>query len=358
MQVYQKITDRIVELLERGVVPWHKPWVGGAADKPKNLNSGKPYRGINVFMLHAAGFESPWWLTFKQARERGGHVRKGEHGWPVVFWKFLEVGGTDEDGKLINKNVPLLRQYTVFNVDQCEGVEAPAPAGCQTFDFDSIDEADRIVRAMPKQPPIRHDENRAYYRPSTDTVNMPKPERFSQPTEYYSTLFHELTHATGHASRLDRKLGSRLAAFGTPDYSREELVAEMGAAFLCGQAAIVQQTIENSAAYIGGWLKKLRSDKRLVVTAAAQAQKAADFILGTEPSPKGPAVEGPAPEEAASSPTKLKFVCGTEVAVSRIVDTGRPSRLDHHESLYRAYPADGSKPFEFVWTDVVEGGAA
>jgi len=357
MEVYQKITDRIIQLLEQGDVPWRKPWSGGPAAHPKNLNTGKPYRGINVFMLHAAGYESPWWLTFKQARGRGGHVRKGEKGWPVVFWKFHEVGSTDDDGKATTKAIPLLRQYTVFNVDQCDDIEAPAAPGVKTFDFDPIASAEGVVANMPKRPTIGHGENRAYYRPSTDAVNMPKPERFSLPTEYYSTLFHELTHATGHTSRLDRKLDTRLAAFGTADYSREELVAEMGAAFLCGHAGI-DQTLDNSAAYIGGWLKRLRNDKRLVVTAAAQAQKAADFILGTEPAPKGPTSDEPAPEQPAPKPTTLNFVCGTEVAVSRIVSTSRCSQLDHHESIYLAYPVDGSEPFEFVWTDVVEGGAA
>ena len=277
MKSYQTITDRVIELLEQGVVPWRKPWVGGPAGHPKNLSSGHRYRGVNVFMLHAAGFDSPWWLTFKQAKSRGGHVRKGEKGWPVVFWKWLEKPDPDKPDKI--KRLPMLRHYSVFNVGQCEGIDAPAPPSTMTFDFDPIESAESIIAAMPERPPIRHDEGRAVYYPSPDYVNMPKPERFERPEGYYSTLFHELTHATGHARRLDRKTLTDYAPFGSATYSREELVAEMGAAFLCGESGIVDGTIENSAAYMAGWLRKLRDDPRLVVTAAAQAQKAADFIL-------------------------------------------------------------------------------
>ncbi len=280
MKVYQIVTDRIVQLLEQGTVPWHKPWSGGAAGWPKNLTSGKPYRGVNVFMLHAAGFDAPWWLTFKQAKDRGGHVRKGEKGWPVVFWKWLDVEDKDQQtGEKKAKRVPMLRYFTAFNVRQCEGVEAPAAPGAESHPFDPIESAERIVGAMPKRPDILHGEARAYYRPATDTVNMPVPERFERPAEYYSTLFHELTHATGHKSRLGRDGIENVAAFGSCDYSKEELVAEMGAAFLSGESGIVNETIANSAAYVAGWLQRLRNDTRLVVTAAAQAQKAADFIL-------------------------------------------------------------------------------
>jgi len=277
---YAVITDRIIELLEKGVIPWHRPWAGGEA--PRNLASGKPYRGINPFLLSAAGYASSWWLTFNQAKQRGGHVRKGEQSTPVVFWKWLIVPDKEsgEPGK--RKRIPFLRYYRVFNVEQCEGIEAPAlklPGGA-CGGFSPIEAAERIVQTMPKAPAIVTGEPRAYYRPATDTVNMPARELFESGEGYYTTLFHELTHSTGHASRLSRPGVGDVAAFGSQTYSREELIAEMGAAYLCGEAGIVQRTIDNAASYIASWLKRLKDDRKLIIVAAAQAQKAADFILG------------------------------------------------------------------------------
>jgi antirestriction protein ArdC len=279
---YQVITDRIVGLLEQGVVPWQKPWQGGEL-LPRNLTSRKPYRGVNVFLLQAMSYESPLWLTYRQAQELGGNVRRGEKACPVVFWKWLDVdecAQTDE-----RKRVPLLRYYSVFNVAQCEGI----PQDCipalnrDRREHNAIEQAERIVASMPKRPDIQHKWPRAFYSPDGDFVGIPDPALFRSGEDYYSVLFHELTHATGHESRLNRKGVSGSdglwSAFGSQSYSKEELVAEMGAAFLCGQAGIVERTIENSAAYVQSWLARLRQDARLVVQAAAQAQKAADFIL-------------------------------------------------------------------------------
>ena len=185
----------------------------------------------------------------------------------------------DRDTKT-KKQVPILRYYTVFNLDQIDGVEAPDAPEPSTRDFVPIEEAAKIVSGMGQRPEIIHKEPRAYYRPSTDTVNLPRPELFEKAEEYYSTAFHELTHATGHETRLNRRPSSEIRHFGDRDYSQEELVAEMGAAFLCAKARIEQATIENSAAYIQGWLAALKGSPKLVVHAAAQAQRAADFILG------------------------------------------------------------------------------
>ena len=277
MDSYQVITDRMISLLEQGVVPWHKPWAAGGGGCPKNLVSGKAYRGSNVFILACSGYESPYWLTYKQARKRGGYVRRGQKGTQVVFWKFLEV---EDPGTGKAKKIPMLRHYTVFNAEQCGGVNAPESASTLEHGFDPIARAEEVVEEMPGRPEVRHGEPRAFYRLSDDLVNMPKRERFSRPEEYYSTLFHELTHATGHSTRLGRLKGdSGTASFGSGSYSREELVAEMGAAFLSGDAGIVNATIDNSAAYIAAWLRRLRDDKKLVIMAAAQAQKAADYIL-------------------------------------------------------------------------------
>jgi len=283
---YQVLTDRITAPLEKGNVPWQKPWQGGEM-MPRNLVSKKPYRGVNVFLLHAMSYQSPFWVTFNQAKELDGKVRKGEHACPVVFWKWLQVEVQGEPtGK---KNVPFLRYYSVFNVSQCDGIpqeKIPALNGSKR-ERSPIEEAERIVANMPKKPEIRHGEGRACYSPRLDRVDdMPQPETFRTGQDYYSVLFHELTLAAGHESRLNRKgvggADGEWSAFGSTPYAREELVAEMGAAFLSGQAGIVERTIENSAAYVQSWLQRLKDDNRLVVQAAAQAQKSADFILGKQ----------------------------------------------------------------------------
>ena len=278
--VYEIITDRIVQQLENGVIPWHKPWKAGAHGWPKNLVSKKDYRGINVFLLSCTPYELPYWLSFKQAKDLGGHVKKGERSTVVVFWKWLETED-EETGKTVKR--PLLRYYNIFNVSQCEGLEARVPPVSDDpgKPFEPIDVCERIVSGMSQAPEIHFGTTGAFYRHADDSVSMPHRERFASVPEFYSTLFHELTHATGHESRLRRPGIVEPSRFGSGTYSKEELVAEMGAAFLCGHAGIENATLDNSAAYIAGWLKRLKDDKRLVVHAAANAQKAADFILGT-----------------------------------------------------------------------------
>ncbi len=280
--VYNIITERIITLLEQGTVAWHKPWTSqGSLALPKNLHSGRPYRGVNTFLLHATEFGSPYWLTFKQALARGGNVRKGEKSTPVVFWKWLDP----EQGAPVQKRIPLLRYYSVFNVEQCEAIDYPK-VDTPVHDFSPIQSAAQLVKGMPKPPVIQHGGDSASYAPALDLVRMPVPERFEKPEAYYDTLFHELTHATGHESRLNRRGVADKGEhnqFGSDPYAREELVAEMGAAFLCGHAGIVDRVVDNSAAYIASWLKQLKNDAKLVVTAAAQAQKAADYILGLQP---------------------------------------------------------------------------
>lgn len=279
-KVYDLITDRIIGLLEQGTVPWRKPWRTIDGGAPRNLVSGKSYRGINVFLLGCAPYSSPAWLTFRQALARGGSVRKGEKGYPVVFWKWLDKRDRDEAGEDGHKRIPLLRYYTVFNLEQCEGIEAPAATAIPESPFTTLERCEQVIAGMPAAPPITHNDGRAFYQPSTDRVSVPRPSLFESAPEYYNTVFHELVHATGHEKRLGRPGITDATLFGDHAYSKEELVAEMGAAFLAGHCETGQETEANSAAYIGSWLKKLRDDKRLVVTAAAQAQKATDHILG------------------------------------------------------------------------------
>ena len=284
LNVYEIVTEKIIAQLEQGVIPWHRPW--SDVGVPVNLPSGRHYRGINVMLLSCAGYSSPYWMTYKQAQEMGGHVRRGEKSTLVVFWKWLEV---DADEPLTKeesiKRIPFLRYYSVFNLEQIDGIPASRIPTLKARNIEPIEAAQAIVDAMPNRPCIGHGGDKAFYRPATDSVQMPNREAFDSAEAYHSTLFHELTHATGHPSRLGRLDGnnSRLAPFGSADYSKEELVAEMGAAFLCAEAGIENATLTQSAAYVGGWLQALKNDRRMVVLAAAQGQKAADFVLNRRP---------------------------------------------------------------------------
>lgn len=278
-KTYDVINSRIMELLEGGTVPWRKTWSAGN-NYPMNI-SGREYRGVNVFMLACQEYGSPYWMTFKQCQDKGGQVLKGEKSTPVIFWKWIDrrnadgaVSEEDKSGK-----VPLLRYYSVFNLDQVEGIVSPPTTELPANPFTPIEIAEQIITGMPLPPDIRYGGNKACYSPMLDYVKLPEPQAFESPEEYYSTAFHELIHSTGHASRVGRKGILEPSFFGSHEYSKEELVAEMGAAFLCGHAGIEQKTLVNSAAYIQGWFKALKSDRTLLVHAAAQAQKASDYIF-------------------------------------------------------------------------------
>jgi antirestriction protein ArdC len=275
MKVYDIINQRITDLLEQGTVPWHKPW-NARSNMPRNI-SGREYRGINIFLLATQQYESAYWMTFNQVQAKGGHVRKGEKSSPVIFWKWLDKRCTEGEEAATGK-IPMLRYYNVFNLEQVEGVTAPEPEESNN-DHQPLPLTEEIFKDMPLRPELKFGGNRAYYSPSLDYIQLPHLSTFDTPEEYYSTLFHEITHATGHQSRLGRKSILEPSYFGSHEYSKEELVAEMGAAFLCGFSGIENITIENSAAYIAGWLNALKNDKTLLIHAAAQAQKAADFIL-------------------------------------------------------------------------------
>ena len=277
-KVYEIVTEQIINKLEQGTVPWHQPWIGG--QEPMNLISKKPYRGINSFLLACAGYVSPYWVSYKQAQDLGGNVKKGEKSTLVVFWKPINVKTNDEE--ITEKTIPFLRYYRVFNIEQCENIDIKKiPISDARQNFQPLEQCEIVINGMPNKPTIQYREQQAYYHPNNDFVNMPRQDTFKNDETYYSTLFHELTHATGHKSRLDRHQKNKCSHhFGSQDYSKEELVAEMGAAFLCGHCQIENKTIDNSAAYIGSWLKRLKDDVKLVVLAAAQAQKAADYILG------------------------------------------------------------------------------
>lgn len=283
--IYQDVTDRMIAALENGTIPWHKPWVGGG---PVNVRSGRPYRGINIWLLElesmTAGYSDNRWGTFKAIKEAGGQVRKGEKGTRVILWKPVPKG-EDADGN--EQSYWLLREYTVFNVEQADGIEPLV----FTDDVHPNKLAEDVLAgyASPIGPPVVTRGSKAAYQPMTDIVYMPPRPAFDGGDEFYSTLFHELAHSTGHEKRLDR---IEPALFGTDPYAKEELVAELAAAMLSGVTGITG-TFDNSAAYVAHWVQRFKDDRKLIVSAAAQAQKAADLILGTtfeteeQPAPEG-----------------------------------------------------------------------
>ena len=282
--IYQSVTDQIVTALEAGTPPWLCPWIGGTGDMaPANLSSGRPYRGINVLLLNmramTCGYSTNRWLTFQQSRGLGACVRKGEHGTPVVFFKMHEV--VDRSALATShvsqtndrKVIPLLRTFTVFNAAQIDGLpEALLPAPQATPEWCACDVAELILNASQAQ--IRHGGARAFYAPSLDLIQLPERSAFANATAYYGTALHELTHWTGHPQRCNRVLSSRTHIEA---YAFEELVAEMGSAFLTNYCSLHGQL--QHASYIDSWLQALRNDKRLIFTAASLAQKAADYLL-------------------------------------------------------------------------------
>lgn len=279
--VYQEVTDRIVSALEQGTAPWVRPWDKPVGGFPRNGATGRHYHGINVFLLwmaaDAAGYGSDEWFTYKQAQAQGAQVRKGERGSLVTFWKRLTVREEQRGGEETGARfIPLLRHFIVFNRAQIDGL-APAEATvAPRNEWERMEGADTFIRASGAK--IREGGARACYVPALDEIRLPELSAFHNRESYYSTALHELAHWTGHPSRLARDFSG---SFGTPDYAREELVAEMGAAFLCAALGISGQL--QHPEYIGSWLKKLREDKRAIFRAASQARQVAEYLGATEP---------------------------------------------------------------------------
>jgi antirestriction protein ArdC len=286
--VYTKITARIIADLEQGVRPWARPWNAGNLDgrimRPLRHN-GLPYSGINVLMLWLAaeehGFTSPTWMTFKQAIELGGHVRKGEHGSQVVYANTITKTEQGDDGSDVTRNIPFLKGYTVFCVDQIDGLPdqyraRPPP---KFTPVERIEHADAYFAALKAE--IHYRGNRAFYSVGNDCIQIPPIETFRDAESFYATLGHECIHWTKHSSRLDRNFGSK--GFGSEGYAHEELVAELGAAFLCADLELTPEIREDHAAYIATWLTALKNDKRLIVQAASHAQRATEYLHRLQP---------------------------------------------------------------------------
>lgn len=287
--VYTRVTGKIIADLEQGVRPWMKPWnadhAAGRITKPLRHN-GQPYNGINILMLWSAalaeGFSAPIWMTFRQAKELGGHVRKGEKGELVVYANTITRTETDTaSGEEIDQTIPFMKGYTVFNVDQIEGLPLHYYQLAEPV-LDPVQRIDHIESFFAATgADIRHGGNRAYYTITDDYIQMPPFESFRDAESYYATLAHETTHWTRHGTRLERDFGRK--RFGDEGYAREELVAELGSAFLSADLGLTPEVRDDHSAYIESWLKVLKGDKRAIFSAAAHAQRAVDFLNELQP---------------------------------------------------------------------------
>ncbi|HLY70967.1 MAG TPA: zincin-like metallopeptidase domain-containing protein [Puia sp.] len=280
---YTRITGFVLEQLEKGEVIWRKGW--NELGLPKNISTAHIYKGWNSFLLNfitvCNGFKTPYFITYKQAMDAGGTIRRGQKGFTVVYWatienksKIIEVDGEEE---YLTYRIP--KCHTVFNIDQTHGIVFPKVEKEFRSHTEKIYACEKIIDAMPQKPAIINQGDEASYDKKADRIFIPPAERFHSDEDYYKTLFHELAHSTGHQKRLNRNELVSSDGFGNELYSKEELTAELTAAFLCAMAGIGQRTLANSAAYIKGWLKVLRDDKKLILKAATQAQAAADYIL-------------------------------------------------------------------------------
>jgi antirestriction protein ArdC len=294
MNVYEIITQKIIDALKGGEIPWRKPWKGGTLGYPRNWN-GVPYRGINVWMLGLTGetFKYPFWFGQKKIKDLGGSIKEGKFlNHRICTYYKITNKKKMPDGSLVDteKKRFMLLYHKVWNLDDIQGITIPEPLQILIREhetlgekkYDKKEECEKLINGYSGRPEITELEQRAYYRPSTDTVNMPKMGSFIGVDEYYATLFHELAHSTGHHSRLDRQ-GISKGYFGDEIYSNEELVAEFSATFLCGLAGIEQSVIQNSTAYIQNWIKKLQDKPQIAVQAAQTASRAVDYILGIKP---------------------------------------------------------------------------
>lgn len=286
--IYTRVTETILEQLEQDVRPWMKPWQAGHqaghVSRPLRHN-GKPYNGINILMLWGAsmqlGYEAPIWMTYKQAQELGGQVRKGEKGAPVVYADAIHKEEANDKGELEERRIPFMKSYTVFNIEQIEGLPSHYYAKNEPKVLNTAERLEPVERFVSEtKADVRHGGGAAFFSPSQDFIQMPPYERFESREGYYGTLIHELTHWSGHESRLKRDLSGR---FKTASYAAEELIAELGAAFLCADLNITPEVREDHAAYLQSWLTLLKDDKRAIFTAAAKAQEAADFLHSLQP---------------------------------------------------------------------------
>jgi len=282
--VYQTVTNNILAAMENGIIPWRKPFKTSFSPIPINFSTMKVYRGINVFLLNLAclqfGYPKNAWLTFKQAKGMGGYVKKGQSSETILFWKSIAINEkniSQEDESELIKKVYIARTYNVFNIDQCGGIDEDSEILSTTPRIGSCED---VYANYPEVRPEVSLGLKAMYIPALDQIRIPGVQDFHSTSDYYATLFHELVHSTGHLSRLNREGISEAKHSNKIRYSKEELIAEMGASFLCAFTGIENPDLtNNSAAYLQSWLQVFKQDKTMVVKAASNAQRAVDFIL-------------------------------------------------------------------------------
>lgn len=282
-EMYEAISEKIITMLDKGIIPWQKPW-DAESESPRNIVSKKAYRGINTWLLAFNTYTSPYWGTFNQLSNKGATIKKGEKGTKIYFYSFVRKMVLDEKGKpVLNEKgekvynqFPMIKEYTVFNLDQCTGLEIAKPEKKEKSDNEKIEICESIWANYANHPSLSHGGDRAFYSSTDDSIRMPEFNSFISAEAYYSTLFHEAGHSTGHQNRLNRDLKNW---FGLEKYGREELVAEFCASYL-GAVAGIQKEIDNSVAYIQSWSKAIKNDPAMIMVCASKAQKAADMILG------------------------------------------------------------------------------
>jgi antirestriction protein ArdC len=317
-RIYELVTGRIIAALERGTIPWHKPW-HARTGQPRSMSTGQPYRGVNVFLLALTaaeeGYTSPFWGTYRQISGHGGQVRRGEHSTLVVFFKLHDItspgghpGPGGQPGQTSIKTVPVLRYFRVFNAEQADALAPkfyPEPGS-----FTEITEPQAVLDGYLRHgPQLEHVAgDRADYNWRTDTIRLPRPEQFRTPEGYYATAFHECGHSTGHQSRLARHGIVGFDHYGSDRYAKEELIAQMTSSILCAQTSIdTADEFSNSAGYIASWLRALHDDKKLVVSSAVQAQRACDLVIQpsrqAEPGPHLGPDQQTRPQTATAAPS-------------------------------------------------------
>jgi antirestriction protein ArdC len=275
---YEQITDKIIAALDKGIVPWHKPW---RSLSPQSAVTGKAYQGVNRLLLSFSPYSDPRWLTYRGAMQLGGHVKQGERSeFSIVKFETFEKSEEGKDGSEHVKRVPWMKAYAVFNVEQCEGLDLPQLVQVVS-DKSVVEKVEDLIDGYAARPRIEHGGDQALYNPVFDTLKVPHPETFDITEEYAATMAHELIHSTGHFTRLNRRAKDEIRGFGSQEYSKEELIAEIGAAFLCADMQIdTEGVFDNSVAYINAWKKVITGSDKIVIEASSAAQKATVFILG------------------------------------------------------------------------------
>lgn len=280
MTPQEVMNEKFIEILEKGSIPWRQPWQSRKKGLAENIVSNKKYTGCNFFITNLQEFNSAKWGTYKQFKKLGGNVKKGEKGTPIIFYTRIEKENKDNEKENDKSSIPYCKLSYIFNLDQVDGIQIDEKQKIKLKNHDPIEFCENVIKEFPLGfPKAQYKEDRAFYRPSTDTINMPEQGLFSKIQDYYHTYFHESVHATGHENRLKREGVINSNYFGNELYSKEELIAELGASYLSAHCEIDNDIIENSSSYIAGWLKLLKENPRYITQCSAKAWQAYQYLI-------------------------------------------------------------------------------